>query len=134
LNRTQKGKILELALHHLFTPRGLRTLTPEDPSYRGSIEGTPDQREETVHRGAAHPWLIQFFADAWLNTQGKAGLPVIKKLISGFECEMSDNCIGTVSEIYNGSAPQAANGAVSQAWNVAALLYTMQRIMEIDTE
>jgi len=134
LSRSQKIKILEVARHHLVTPRGLRTLTPEDPAYRGSVDGSPDQREEAVHRGAAHPWLLQFFADAWLNTQGKAGLPVIKKMVASFENEMSDNCIGTVSEMFNGSAPHSANGAVSQAWSVAALLYTLQRIAEVESE
>lgn len=134
LNRNRIIKILDVARHHLVTPRGLRTLSPEDPAYRGSVEGNHDQREEAVHRGAAHPWLIQFFADAWLSTHGKAGLTVIKKLMNGWECEMSDNCIGTVSEMYNGSAPQASNGAVSQAWNVAALLYTLQRINDVESE
>jgi predicted glycogen debranching enzyme len=134
LNLEQKEKILEVARHHLLTPRGLRSLTPDDPQYRGQVEGPPDQREEAIHKGAAFPWLIQFFADAWLTVHGKPGIPMLKKLISGFESEMSDGCVGTISEMYNGTSPQVGKGAVSQAWNVAALLYTMQRISEVENE
>jgi hypothetical protein len=36
--------------------------------------------------------------------------------------------------MYNGSSPHVGKGAVSQAWNVAALLYTTQRISEIENE
>jgi predicted glycogen debranching enzyme len=134
LNRDQIEKTVEVAKHHLITPRGLRTLSPDDPAYRASVEGTPDQREETIHRGAAFPWLIQFFADAWLSVHGKSGIPLLKKLVSGFEVEMSDNCIGTISEMYNGSPPHLGKGAVAQAWNVAALLYTIQQISDLETE
>jgi predicted glycogen debranching enzyme len=134
LSLEQREKTLEVARHHLLTPRGLRSLTPDDPQYYGSVEGPPDQREEAIHKGTAFPWLIQFFADAWLTVHGKTGVPLLKKLISGFECEMSDHCIGSVSEMYNGSSPQAGKGAVSQAWNVGALLYTLQRISEVENE
>jgi glycogen debranching enzyme len=134
LNPEQQLKILEVARHHLLTPRGLRTLTPDDPAYKGSIEGTPDQREDAIHKGSAFPWLLQFYADAWLRVHGKSGIPAIRKLINGFEPEMSDNCIGTLSEMYCGSSPQTGKGAVSQAWNVAAVLYILQRIGELETE
>jgi predicted glycogen debranching enzyme len=134
LSLMQMEKTLEVTRHHLLTPRGLRSLTPDDPQFRGSVEGPPDHREEAIHKGAAYPWLIQFFADAWLTVHGKSGVPLLKKLINGFECEMNDHCIGTVSEMYNGSSPHVGKGAVSQAWNVAALLYTIQRISEIENE
>jgi predicted glycogen debranching enzyme len=134
LSREQREKTIEVVRHHLLTPRGLRSLSPEDPAYRGSVDGSPDQREEATHKGAAFPWLIQFFAKTWLSLYGKTGIPFLKKLIHGFESEMSDNCIGTVSEMYDGSSPHPGKGAISQAWNVAALLYTMQLISEVETE
>ncbi len=134
LTRGQREKVLEVARQHLLTPRGLRTLSPDDPAYRGSVEGSPDSREAAVHNGAAFPWLIQFFAEAWLSLHGKSGLPFIRKVAAGFEAEMSENCIGTLSEYYDGSPPHAGKGAVSQAWNVAALLHTLQLIKETEEE
>ncbi len=134
LSRSQREKVLEVVKHQLLTPRGLRTLSPDDQAYKGSVEGSPDTREAAVHNGAAFPWLIQFFAQAWLSLHGKAGVPFIRKLVQGFEAEMSDNCLATLSEYYNGSPPHAGKGAVSQAWNVAALLFTQQLITEIESE
>jgi predicted glycogen debranching enzyme len=134
LSREQREKTIEVAKHHLLTPRGLRSLSPEDPAYHGTAGGTHDQREEAYHQGTAYPWLIQFFTETWLSLYGKTGVSFVKKIIHGFEYEMSENCIGTISEMYDGSIPQLGRGAVSQAWNVAAILYTMQRVSEVENE
>jgi len=134
LSRDQREKILAMAKHQLLTPRGLRSLSPDDPAYRESVTGGPDQREGAAHNGAAYPWLIQFFADAYLDIYGKTGIPFLKKLVLGFENEMTENCIGTLSEMYNGTPPHAGKGAVSQAWNVAAILYTLQLISDLENE
>ncbi len=134
LSREQIGKIVTLVQHQLLTPRGLRTLSPSDPDYRGSVEGGPNEREEAVHRGAAYPWLLQFFGLAYLRVFGKNGVGFLKKILQGFEEEMSDNCIGTLSEMYNGSPPHTGKGAISQAWNVAALLYIHQLITDMENE
>ncbi len=134
LSREHREKIVSIAQHQLMTPRGLRTLSPGDPAYRGSVEGGPDQREEAVHNGAAYPWLLQFFAVAYLGIFEKSGLGYLKTLLMGFEEEMSDHCIGSLSEMYNGSPPHSGKGAISQAWNVAALLYIHQLISDTENE
>lgn len=125
LSRDQREKIVSVARHRLLTPRGLRTLSPDDPAYRGSVEGSQDRRESASHNGAAFPWLIQFYAEACLGVYQQGSVAEIKKILKGFESEMSENCLGTVSEMYNGSPPHTGKGAVAQAWNVAALLYTI---------
>jgi predicted glycogen debranching enzyme len=130
LNKDQREKIISIARHQLLTPRGLRSLSPDDQAYKGMVEGSQDMREEAAFNGAAYPWLIQFFAEASLGIYQKSGVPAMKKIMEGFETEMAENCIGTISEMYNGSPPYSGKGAVSQAWNVAALLYTMQLIAD----
>jgi glycogen debranching enzyme len=62
------------------------------------------------------------FAEAWLKLHGAEGIGYIKKLFLGFEDEMSNHGIGSVSEVYNGNPPFEAGGSISQAWNVAELL------------
>lgn len=123
LSEEQKKSVLSLAKKQLLTPRGLRTLSPDHPSYHGVIEGSPDERELAVHQGAVHPWLVQFFAEGYLKIHKRGGLPYIKKLIEGFGEELVEHCIGTISETYNGNPPHRAKGAISQAWNVAAVVY-----------
>ncbi len=134
LNQEKRRSILEVVRQQLLTPRGLRSLSPDDPAFMGAVKGDPNHREEAAFCGAAYPWLLQFFAQAWISVYGKNGLSVIRKILQGFEGEMADNCIGTLSEMYNGTPPHTGKGASSQAWNVAALLYIQQLISETEAE
>jgi predicted glycogen debranching enzyme len=134
LSRHQQRRIVDVATHHLVTPRGLRTLTPDDPAFRGEVNGSVAQREAAVHTGAAHPWLLQFYAEGYLRLHKKSGVAHIKHLIDGFSDEMTRHCLGTISEMYNGNPPHTAKGAVSQAWNVAALLYCINLVAQTEKE
>ncbi len=126
LNLEQQKLILDTVTHQLLTSRGLRTLSPSDPNFSGMVAGSVDEREAVIHSGAVHPWLLQFYAEAYLRVHRKSGVAHIRRLIAGFREEMTENCLGTVSEFYDGNPPHTARGAVSQAWNIAALLYANQ--------
>ena len=132
LSREQQFKISEIATHTLLTPKGLRTLSPDDPNYRGAVSGTPAQRESAAHNGAVHPWLLQLYAELILKIHHKSGISPIKKLIQSFEEEMTTNCLGTVSEMYNGNPPYQGKGSISQAWNVASLLSCIQLVAQAE--
>ncbi len=132
LNREQMHSILEVSVRHLLTPRGLRTLSPGHPAYRGVVNGSQGEREYAFHNGAVHPWLLQFYAEAWLRLNKKSGVAHIRSLIEGFETEMPSHCLGTISEVYDGDQPHAARGAVSQAWNVASILNCMHLLSQTE--
>jgi predicted glycogen debranching enzyme len=132
LSKDQLYSILKTAEQHLLTPRGLRTLSPADSAYQPFVSGTPDERESAVHTGAVHPWLLMFYADATLKVHKKSGIAVIRKLVEGFAEEMSLHCLGTLSEMYDGDPPHHASGALSQAWNVAALLTCFQLLFQAE--
>lgn len=123
LSKEQKKQVLSVVKKKLLTPRGLRTLSPDHLRYRGLVEGNPDQREAAIHMGAAWPWLLQFFVKAYLDIHGRGGLPFIKQLLEPFEEAMTEHCVGTLSEVYNGDPPHKGKGAVSQALNVAGVYY-----------
>ncbi|MGC9352374.1 MAG: amylo-alpha-1,6-glucosidase [Mariniphaga sp.] len=128
LSKEHKKLILSEAKRRLLMPRGLRTLSPDHLRYKGVIEGGPDQREAAIHMGAAWPWLIQFFVKAYLEIHGKGGLPFIQQILETFEETVTEHCVGTLSEMYNGDPPHKAKGAVSQAINVAGIVYALQLI------
>ncbi|MCL1821593.1 MAG: amylo-alpha-1,6-glucosidase [Prolixibacteraceae bacterium] len=132
LNAEQKASILSIVEKQLLTPRGLRSLSPADPAYIGVVEGNSDQREKAAHNGAAYPWLLQFYAEVYLQIHKKNGLQHIRELVDGFKSEMSIHCLGTISELYDGNPPYEAREAVSQAWNVAALLYCNHLITQAE--
>jgi glycogen debranching enzyme len=98
--------------------------------YKGQCEGSPDERELAVHQGTVWPWFIQFFVKAYLDIHKRGGLPFVQKIMEGFEEEMSEHCIGTISETYNGNPPHTAKGAISQAWSVAAVIKAWKMVCE----
>jgi len=122
LDREKQKAILSTVKRELLTPRGLRTLSPRDPRYQGICQGNNHERELTLHQGTVWPWFVSFFVEGYLRIHGRGGLPFVKKIIEGFEDEMTEHCIGTISEIYNGNPPHRGKGAISQAWSVAALI------------
>ncbi|HNW98509.1 MAG TPA: amylo-alpha-1,6-glucosidase [Bacteroidales bacterium] len=114
--------ILEKIQQDLLTPRGLRTLTPKHPDYKGIYAGNQVERDMAYHQGTVWPWLLGHFAEGYLKVHGKSGLPFIKSLYDGFDSAMKEHCIGTISEVYDGDPPHKAGGAISQAWSVAEIL------------
>ncbi len=114
--------ILDITERELLTRRGLRTLSPKSPEYKGSYKGNAAERDSAYHQGVVWPWLLGHFAEAYLKIHGKSGLGYIKQLYDSFEPVMMEHGIGTVSELYDGDPPYLPGGAPSQAWSVAELL------------
>ncbi|NCB09399.1 MAG: glycogen debranching protein, partial [Bacteroidia bacterium] len=106
-------------------------LSPDHIRYKGVVEGGPEEREMAVHQGAVWPWLIQFFVEGYLKIHKQGGLPFVKQILESFEEEIAEHCIGTVSEMYNGNPPHRAKGAISQAWNVAGVIYAIHFIQNL---
>ena len=128
LSKEQKKQILSIAKQKLLTKRGLRTLSPDHIRYKGVIEGNQDMRELALHQGAAWPWLIQFFTDAWLSVHGMAGISFLKSQLEMFEEALTEHCVGTLSEVYNGDPPHTGKGAVSMAVNIAGVCYALHKV------
>ncbi len=122
LTSEMKKKILSLAKKDLLTPKGLRTLSPKNPKYKGRYLGDELMREGAIHQGTVHPWLIGFFIEGYLSVHKRSGLSFVKKIMKGFEEEMTRGCIGSISELYDGNPPHEYRGAISQAWNIGEIL------------
>jgi len=133
LTGEMKKNILDVVESELLTPRGLRTLSPKNPAYKGTYAGKQEIRDEAYHQGTVWPWLLEHFCEAYLQIYKHAGLSMVKKLYNGFEEEMNVNGIGSISEIYDGDPPHAGKGAISQAWSVAALLRMRRMIKNYST-
>ena len=134
LSSEMKKSILDVVENELLTPRGLRTLSPRNPDYKGVYEGKQEIRDEAYHQGTAWPWLLEHFCSTYLRIHKRTGLSFVKKLYYGFEEDMNINGIGSVSEIYDGDPPHKGRGAISQAWSVAALLRIRRMIKNYSTE
>ena len=114
--------ILKAVEKKLLTPRGLRSLSPDDPRYSPRYEGGVRERDGAYHQGTVWGWLLGPYCEALIRVRGKAGKATAQKLIEGFSPHLDEACIGTASEIFDGEAPHAAKGCPAQAWTVAELL------------
>lgn len=131
LDRRQRKGVLDVVTRELLTPKGLRTLSPKSYGYRPFYVGSPHDREMAYHNGPARPWTIGFYADAYLKVYGLSGVGYIDRMLIGFEDEMSQNCIGTVSQMYDGNPPYSGHGTISQVSNVAEVLRTLRTLKKL---
>ena len=130
LDRRQRKSVLDVVTRELMTPKGLRTLSPNSYGYRPFYLGNPYEREMALHQGPARPWLMGFYADAYLRVFGMSGLSYIDRMLIGFEDEMSQGCIGSLSQLYDANPPFNGRGAISHATNVAEVLRTLVTIRQ----
>jgi predicted glycogen debranching enzyme len=132
LDRRQRKGVLDVVTRELLTPKGLRSLSPKSYGYRPFYLGSPEDRELALHQGPARPWLMGFYADAYLRVFGVSGVSYIDRMLIGFEDEMSQGCIGSLSQLYDGNPPFAGRGAISHATNVAEVLRTLRTIKKLN--
>ncbi|MCM1450084.1 MAG: amylo-alpha-1,6-glucosidase [Clostridiales bacterium] len=125
LDRRQRKSVLDVITRELLTPKGLRSLSPRSYGYRPFYLGSPRDRELALHQGPARPWLMGFYAEAYLRVFGMSGVSYIDRMLIGFEDEMSQGCIGSLSQLYDGNPPFAGRGAISHATNIAEVLRTL---------
>lgn len=132
LDRRQRKSVLDVVTRELLTPKGLRTLSPKSYGYRPNYLGSPDEREFAMHNGPARPWLAGFYADAYLRVFGMSGVGYLDRLLIGFEDEMTEGCIASLSQLYDGNPPYTGRGAVSHATNVAEVLRAYRTLKRFD--
>jgi predicted glycogen debranching enzyme len=114
--------ILKRAMEELQTERGIRTLSPNDPEYKGKYGGNQAERDAAYHQGTAWVWLLEPFAEGLIAVYQQSAIPILEKILYNFDVCMKEYGISTVEEISDGNPPYRPNGCISQAWSVAALL------------
>ncbi len=132
LDRRQRKRILDFITRELLTPKGLRTLSPNSYGYTPWYVGNPEQREKAYYSGSARPWLMGFYCHAYVKVFGIGGLSFVNRMMIGFEDEMSQGAIGTLSELYDGNPPFIGRGAVSFAANVGEILRVLRLLKNLD--
>ena len=114
--------ILRVCESKLLTPVGLRSLAPDDPRYRGKIDGNQWERDTAYHQGTVWPWLLGPWITALVRVRGEAGREEARRLIENMDKHLSEACVGSVSEVFDGDLPHTPRGCIAQAWSVAELL------------
>ena len=128
LDRRQRKAILDIVTKELLTPKGIRSLSPKSWGYRPWYSGSPEERALAQHQGPARPWLMGAYADAYLRIFGMSGVAFIERMLIGYEDDLSDKCIGSLSEMFDGNPPYTARGAISSAKNVGEVLRVLHSL------
>jgi predicted glycogen debranching enzyme len=123
LANDKSEKIVDVVQRELVTPYGLRTLARNDPRYKGMYVGDRPSRDQAYHNGTVWPWLLGPFVTAFLKTKGHGEFRLeytLKTfLLPLFTRQIFESGLGTLSEIFDGDAPNTPRGCVAQAWSVA---------------
>ena len=107
---------------HLLTPRGLRTLSPHNPLYKGTLDGDQVSRDIAGKNGTVWIWPLTFYVKTCFDLSGDRFLREAEEIIAGFEEDIQAYCIGSVNEVYDADPPYTPKGSMSQAWSVGAVL------------
>lgn len=128
LSKQERKSVLDYITKELLTPKGIRSLSPKSTGYIPNYVGPQVQRDHIYHQGTAWPWVMGFYLEAYLRIFGMSGVSFAENRLVSFEDEMANNCIGTISELYDGNPPFTGRGAISFAMNVAEILRAMKLI------
>lgn len=122
--------VLQIVTEKLYTPVGLRSLSPDDESYIGIYSGDPYKRDSSYHQGTVWSWLLGPYIDALVKIKGHG--PEAKGIIDVFKQHLKQACIGSIPEIFDGDAPHHPKGCVAQAWGVAEILRVIKQYGLVD--
>ncbi|MBQ3060714.1 MAG: glycogen debranching enzyme family protein [Desulfovibrio sp.] len=131
LEEQHQPQVVECVRNKLLTPYGLRTLSPDNPQYRGRYEGGPDQRDAAYHQGTVWPWPLGHYTDALLRVAWDvdgAVQSLLNRVTPLFTEHLARSGLGTISEVFDASPPYRAHGCIAQAWSVAEVLRMLIRL------
>ena len=134
LDRRQCKDVVDICTKELYTPKGLRTISPKSGSYRPEYIGGQLERDRNFHNGPVWPWTIAAYAIAYLKVYQHSGENFIHRLLTGYEAEMSELCIGTLNELYDGNPPFKGHGGMSYAPSVASVIEVCNTLKQYETK
>jgi predicted glycogen debranching enzyme len=124
LSKERATAVVRAVERDLFTPYGLRSLSPADSRYRRHYEGDSFARDGSYHQGPVWAWLLGPFVDAYVkvNGNGPKVQDQIRTWLQKFSNHLTEAGLGHVSEIFDGVSPHRPRGCFAQAWSVAEIL------------
>ncbi len=134
LSPEKEKAIVDRVEKDLLTPFGLRTLSSDNPIYKGQYHGDAINRDTAYHNGTAWPWLLGAYVKAYrkVRNYSKESREDMRVLIEGFNTHLETAGLGTISEVFNGDYPHAPGGCIAQAWSVAEILRAyVEDVLEI---
>ena len=134
LTPEQERAVVDAVYAHLYTPCGLRTLSPEDEQYHGVYEGEQKERDMAYHQGTTWVFPLGAYYLAYLKVYGASAAEAVREALIPMEATLREGCIGQLPEIYNGDAPAFSRGCFAQAWSVGEMLRVYEALEHIEAQ
>ncbi len=117
-------EVVRAVWRELYTPYGIRSLSPRHPAYRGTYAGNQLARDGAYHQGTAWSWLMGPFVTALRRACGysRQSRELAQQILRPFAEHLDEAGIGYISEIFDGDWPHRPRGCPAQAWGVAEVL------------
>jgi len=128
LDKKQQKSVVDIVTRELLTIRGLRSLSPKSGMYRPNYVGNVLERNRNYHNGPVWTWTIAAYAEAYIKIYKQSGISFLTRMLAGFESELTELTVGTLSELYDGNPPFKGHGAMSYAPTVAEMLRTFKMV------
>ena len=134
LSQQQALSVVDTVYRHLYTPCGLRTLSPEDPEYHGFYGGAQVDRDMAYHQGTTWVFPMGAYYLAYLKThdESRKAAACVRQQMEALEPMLREGCVGQLPEIYDGDFPAGSKGCFAQAWSVGEMLRVCEAIERIE--
>ncbi|MCE1246047.1 MAG: amylo-alpha-1,6-glucosidase [Firmicutes bacterium] len=122
--------VVNKVFEKLYIPFGVRSLSPDNPNYKGACLGTIKERDGAYHQGTAWGWVLGPFLEAYIKANGMSpqALARAEVMMDLWMGELHNGGQNTLSEIMDGDEPFTVRGCISQAWSIAEALRLKQII------
>lgn len=123
LDEEKALKILDMIEKKLYTPYGLRSLSPDDNEFHPVCCGNQRDRDLAYHQGTVWGFPLGAYLLSILKWQNpETAYRNVEQKLQMFETALNEGCVGQVAEIYDGENPVESRGCYAQAWSVGEML------------
>lgn len=124
LSRDKEKLVVEKVYQELYTPYGLRSLSPKDPEFKPYYGGSLWNRDMAYHQGTvwAFPLGAYYLAYLKIHEYSEDAQIRVREELEMLQGTLQEGCVGQVAEIFDGIEPERSKGCFAQAWSVGELL------------
>ncbi len=134
LDEDKADKVITKVFEELYTPLGLRSLSPKDKEFKPFYGGKWFDRDMAYHQGTVWGFPLGAYYLAylkWAKDKTKAKI-IVRRQLNGLEAGFREGCIGHIAEIYSGLYPHDSKGCFAQAWSVGELLRVYEELENME--
>ncbi|MDR1540838.1 MAG: amylo-alpha-1,6-glucosidase [Clostridiales bacterium] len=130
LENEMEKQVVRKVYSELYTPYGLRSLSPADPEYQPAYGGSQFMRDMAYHQGTVWAFPLGGYFLAHLKAYGgsEEAKKRVREQLDDLLPALREGCIGQIAEIYDGDAPATSQGCYAQAWSVGEILRVYDKL------